>query len=115
MYSDISRGSQNWSADKTRWIDTFATQMGATQRHEERTERAMEQLDLNKYSARHIPVEHIIVGVLSLYIDEEITSFDNRALERDGVRALIEDLECSISEYESIRSLLRTEDGDILF
>lgn len=115
VQSDISRGSQNWQADKERWVQTFGRRLGATTYHIEATIDALDRIDLAIYSARHIPVEHVILGILSLYIDRDIRDFDNRTLKRDGAKALLSDLDCTVGGFEQVRSLLRSEHSHILF
>lgn len=115
VQSDISRGGQNWQADKTRWVETFATLMGATEYHEERTKHVLSRLDMGPYQSRRLPTELVIVGILSLFIDADIDDFEQRALVRADTRDLLDDLECDVNDYELVRSQLRQEDGDLLF
>lgn len=118
VQSDISRGAQNWWADKKRWVDMFADQMGATEYHADRCHAILEELDVSEYQPDRIPAELIIVGILSLLIDHDISdpdNFDNRALKRGRTEALLDDLEVDVSAYESVRSKLRQRDGEIIF
>jgi len=126
VQSDISRGGQNWWADKQRWVDTFGERLGATEYHKDEAKRVLEVLseepdsgdeerEMMTYSSRRVPVEVVIIGILSLYIDADITDFDNRTLARDGTTELLADLDASISDYETTRSVLRQEHSHILF
>jgi len=119
-HSDISRGGQNWHADKRRWVQTFGTRMGAKEYHVQRALNIIEHLELSTYKCRNsskttINAEIVIVGVLSLLIDADITCFENRALKRPGTAQLLDDLETDVGTYETVRTLLRQEDGDLLF
>jgi len=113
--SDISRGSQNWWADKQRWTDTIADIVGATEFHREQTKYVLERIEMDPYQAAHHPAEAVILGILSLLIDSEITDFDNRTLARDGTKDLLDDLELTVEDYESVRSLLRKNDKELIF
>ena len=118
VQSDISRGAQNWWADKKRWVDMFADQMGATEYHADRCHDILEDLDVSAYQPDRIPAELIIVGILSLLIDHDISdpdNFDSRALKRGRTEALLNDLDVDVSAYESVRSKLRQRDGDVIF
>lgn len=124
VQSDQSRGAQNWWADKQRWVDTFGTVMGATEYHTTEAKRVLaalstEPADANSrmttYQSARIPIEGVIIGILSLLIDADVDDFSNRTLARDGVESLLDDLEIDVSEYEHVRSLLRQRDADILF
>jgi len=115
VQSDISRGSQNWAADKSRWVDTFSTQLGATDHHAERTKYILERINMGTYQSRQFPVELVIVGIISLLLDTEIDDFERRTLNRDGTKQLLSDLDCTIGEFERVRSLLRQYDAQLLF
>lgn len=118
--SDISRGGQNWSADKERWVETFGARLGATEYHKERASAVLDAIDIREYTRRSntqvtITTELVIVGILSLLIDADIADFDTRTLARDGVTDFIESIGHTIEEYERMRRLLRAEDSDVLF
>lgn len=113
--SDVSRGSQNWWADKQRWTDTFADIVGATQFHREQTKYVLERIDMTPYRSAHHPAEAVILGILSLLIDSDITNFNNRTLAREGTKDLLDDLELTVEDYEDVRSLLRKNDKDLIF
>lgn len=115
VQSDISRGGQNWWADKMRWTDTFGEQLHATDYHVECCKAILEEIELEVYSASRIPVELVIVGILSLLIDSDVRDFSNRTLARDNTKPLLEDLEQDVSAYENVRSLLREHDKELLF
>lgn len=115
VQSDVSRGGQNWWADKQRWVDTFASKVGATQHHRERCKYIMKKMDVTPYRSSHTTMEVLIVGILSLLVDSDITDFENRALLRDGTKQLLEDLDSDIGEYEDVRKKLRKGEGDLLF
>lgn len=113
--SDISRGSQNWWADKQRWVETFGDQIGATKYHKERAKDVLEKIDLEPYRTGQIPVETVIVAAISLLVDADVTEFDNRALARSGTRELLDDLELDVNQYEHVRSMLRERNMELLF
>lgn len=115
MNSDISRGGQNWWADKQRWTETFADCLYATDYHADRCKYILERIDMQPYQSGQIPVELVIVGILSLLIDADVTDFDNRTLNRDGTKDLLSDLDSSVSEFENVRKLLRKHDSGLLF
>lgn len=115
VQSDVSRGGQNWWADKQRWVDTFADRVGATQYHRDRCKYIMKEMDVSPYQSAHTTMEVLIVGILSLLVDADISDFENRALLREGTKQLLEDLDSDIGEYEDVRKKLRKNEGDLLF
>ena len=115
VQSDISRGAQNWWADKQRWVDVFTDMLHGTDRHKQQCKEALTEIDMQPYQSAGISTEILIVGILSLLIDSDVTEFENRVLARDNTKDLIVDLESSVSEYESVRSKLRQNDKELLF
>ena len=118
VQSDISRGSQNWWADKQRWVDIFGDQMGATEYHMDRCKDVLENIEISEYQPDRIPAELIIIGILSLLIDDDITdpsNFGNRALKRGNTEQLLADIDASVADYQSARSKLQQRDGDLIF
>ena len=118
VQSDISRGSQNWWADKKRWVNTFAGKMGATEYHEQRCQHVIDEMELTDYQPDRIPAELLIIAVLSLLIDHDIDNpdnFDNRALKRGETEQLLSDIDASVTDYQNARSKIQQRDGDILF
>lgn len=113
--SDISRGSQNWWADKQRWAETFGDVMGASGYHIQRTKQILEEIDMTPYRSARTSTEVLIVGILSLLVDSDINDFDNRALNRDGTQDLLDALGATVTDYENTRKLLRKRDKDLLF
>ena len=113
--SDISRGGQNWWADKQRWIETFGDRMGATTYHRDRAKHVLENIDLQRYQSGRIPVEQVIVGILSLLIDADINDFEMRSYAREDTRSLLDDLDMDVGDYERIRKLIREYHKDVLF
>jgi len=120
--SDISRGGQNWGADKTRWVETFGTQLDATSHQIERAKHILSDIDIGSYTRRStakttITTELVIVGILSLLIDTDLPSgprappetFEKRTLARDGAVDLLSDLGHTTREYQNVRKLLRRE------
>lgn len=115
VQSDISRGGQNWWADKQRWVDTFAEHVGATPHHRERCKYILKKMNIQPYQSSHTTIEVVIVGILSLLVDSDITDFENRALLRDGTKQLLDDLDSDVGEYEDVRKKLRKNQSDLLF
>jgi len=115
VQSDISRGGQNWWADKQRWIDIFSDKLYASSVHKAHCKEIMEEIDLKPYQSAGIDTEVVIVGILSLLIDSEITDFENRTLNRENTKELLEDLNSEVSEYESVRKKLKQHDKALLF
>lgn len=115
VQSDISRGGQNWWADKQRWVDIFTDKLYGTTHHKERCKDILESLTMTPYQSAGISSELVIIGILSLLIDAEITDFDNRTLARDQTKDLLESLEVDVSDYESVRKKLRKHDKELLF
>ncbi len=115
-----SRGGQNWHADKRRWVQMYGRKMGATDFHIERALDIVDHLDLNQYKyhnsdTTHITAQLVLLCMVSLLIDADINSFDQRALTRDGTTELLDILDADVSEYEKVRSLLRQKDSELLF
>jgi len=115
VQSDQSRGAQNWWADKQRWIDVFADQMGAGQYHHDQCQYVLKHIDLEDYQPDRIPVELIIIGILSLLIDNDIDDFEDRALKRANTEELIQDIDASVSDYQTVRRKLKDRDSELLF
>lgn len=115
MRSDISRGSQNWWADKQRWVDTFNDKLHGSAFHEQQCKRVLKDIDMTPYQSAGVTTEVLIVGILSLLIDSDVTDFDNRALARSETKELLDALDSDVGEYESVRSKLRKYDKELLF
>ena len=115
VQSDISRGSQNWWADKQRWIETFNDRLHGSRKHELSCKRVMKKIDLNRYQSAGISTELVIVGILSLLIDADVTDFDNRTLARSNTKELLDGLDADVGDYESTRSKIREHDKELLF
>lgn len=93
MYSDISRGGKNFEADKKRWLATFAGHLECSEYHRDRASYLLGELDMGPFMGARIPVECVILGVLSMVIDADVEIFENRAIERDVMQTLLDDLE----------------------
>lgn len=115
VQSDISRGGQNWWADKQRWVEMFTAKLHGSDYHEERCKEILEEINMTPYQSAGITTELVIVGIISLLIDTEISDFENRALARDETKELLDALEVDVSDYESVRKKLREHDKDLLF
>lgn len=115
VQSDVSRGGQNWWADKQRWVDTFADQIGATSHHQDRCKYILKEMDITPYQSGHVEIEVLIVCILSLLVDNQINDFTNRTLARDGTKELLDDLNSDVNEYEHVRSQIKKNDSDLIF
>ena len=115
VQSDISRGGQNWWADKQRWVDMFADRVGATRYHRERCKHIMKKMDVTPFRSSHTTMEVMIVAILSLLIDNDIADFENRAYARDGTEQLLDDLDSDLQEYEDVRGKLKKQEKELLF
>jgi len=115
VQSDISRGGQNWWADKQRWACVFADQLHASTYHEERCKEILEKISLKPYQSAGIDTEVVIVGILSLLIDSDITDFENRTLARDNTKGLLDDLNSDVQEFGSVRKKLKQHDKELIF
>lgn len=104
MYSDISRGGQNFEADKHRWVDTFASQLECTSYQRDRTEWIIERLDMGPFMGARLPVECVILGVLTIVVDAEVRNFEDRSVERDDVQELVDNLDL---EHEDLMQARR--------
>lgn len=114
MYSDISRGGKNFEADKRRWLDTFAGHLECGQYHRARTQHILENMDMGPFMGARIPVECVILGVLSLVIDRDVDEFNKRAIEREEMQQLLDDLELGRRELVRTRHHLRRNTSDLL-
>jgi hypothetical protein len=109
VQSDISRGGQNWAADKERWFDTFASHIEATDRQEKRARHIVESVSMDPFKGARIPIENVIAGALSLAVDEDAQSLDSRAVERERFIELLADLEMDRADLRDVRRKLRAE------
>ena len=115
VQSDISRGAQNWWADKQRWVETFIDQLHGSGHHEQRCKEVLKEIDMTPYQSAGISTEVLIVGICSLLIDSDVTKFENRCLKRENTTELLEGLDSGTNEYEDVRRKIRKNDKDLLF
>ncbi len=115
VQSDISRGGQNWWADKQRWAEIFTDQLHGSSYHETRCKEILEKISMKPYQTAGIDTEMVIVGIISLLIDSEIRDFEDRTLARDGTKPLIKDLHSDVGEYQSVRKKLKQHDKELIF
>lgn len=109
VQSDISRGGQNWQADKDRWFDTFASHLEATDRQEDRARHIVDTIDIGPFQGAHIQMESVILGALSLAIDEDATALPQRAVERDAFATLQADIGMDRADLRDVRQKLRKQ------
>lgn len=114
MFSDISRGGQNFKADKLRWIDTFAGQLECSPHQRDRVEWMLDRIDMAPFQGARIPVENVILGLLSLAIDRDARAFENRAIERDDMQSLMVDLGMERTDLVQIRKLLHKNEREVI-
>jgi len=121
VQSDISRGTQNWEADKQRWIDTITSQLATTSYQRDRVAYLLDTIDYRPYQSGQYPVEHVILALTTLVLDQSVSDWDHRALNRDDVLQLAQDFDVGASRDDvvdtlmDIRRLLKTKDGDVIF
>lgn len=108
VQSDKSRGSQNWEADKYRWVETFAGQVDATDTQRERTHFIINNISLTPFQAAHIQTEAVILGALSLALNRDVRDIEYRAVNREPFQALMDDLDVDRSDLVDIRTKIRT-------
>jgi hypothetical protein len=111
---DRSRGAQNFRADKRRWLQTIANQIGATDHQHDRARWVLERMDFGPYQGARYPVEMVALGILSLLIDMEARSLETRAIEREEVTMILEDLEHDRRDLIDVRNKLREHDMNLL-
>jgi hypothetical protein len=109
VQSDISRGGQNWQADKNRWFDTFASYVEATERQEDRARYIVDAVDIGPFQGAHIPIEWVILGALSIAIDEDAPDLASRAVERTSFAKLHADMEMDRADLRDVRQKLRAQ------
>lgn len=114
MYSDVSRGGQNWEADKQRWLETFAGHLECTDYQRERAEWILEHLNMEPFMGARLPVEAVILGVLSLTIDAEAREFSKRAVERELFQDLMDDLDLDRGDIVQVRRQVHEHEDDLL-
>lgn len=120
------RSTQNFDADKRRWIETFGGQLECTSYQVERAKWIIERLDLSPFQGAHIPVENVILGVLSLLMDAdvpkrlpagdnaEVNVEDVRAVGRPMMQELMANLGMDRRDLKQIRQMLHKNASDLL-
>jgi len=115
---DISRGGKNFAADKRRWAQTFARQVGASNYQTDETIRIIDTIDLKQYRVARLSAEVVIMGILSLVIDRDVRpamgdpdSLGRRAVERPQFATLLADLEMDRKKLKDVRVKLREFHG----
>lgn len=68
------RDMENFQADVRRWVQTFADRLECTDHQTERTQFIIDNLALEDLKQYRFPVEHIILGTISLVVDADITA-----------------------------------------
>jgi hypothetical protein len=109
VQSDKSRGSQNWNADKYRWVETFAGHVDASKTQCDRTHYIMNTISLRPFQAAHIQTEAVILGALSLALNRDVRDIEHRAVKRDTFQELMDDLDVDRSDLVDIRNKIRDE------
>lgn len=128
------RATQNFNADKRRWIETFGTQLDCTSYQIDRAKWIIKRLDLSPFQGAHIPVENVILGILSLLMDadvpttlprnlaetgsgdavDELDIDDVRAVGRPMMQDLLADLEMDRRDLKRVRQILRKNASELL-
>lgn len=121
MYSDKSRGSQNFWADNQRWIEIITERVGATGIHRERTQHILEAIDFDPYRAAHVQMEVLILAICSVLVDSEIEikpdesaeeAMNRRTIERDGTKQILDAIDSDRQDVVEARRLLLERDGE---
>lgn len=112
--SDKSRGSQNWKADKRRWLDTFSGQLESTDYQQERAQYILETMDMGPFIGARLHAEAVILGVLTLTMDADVHEFDRRMLNRDELHDLVDDLELETADVRQARKLVHRTASELI-
>lgn len=117
-YRVPERAQQNFEADKARFTQTFANQIGCTSYQTDRAVHIVENVELRPFAAGHRTTEMVALGVISLVVDEDMEaqagevggfSLDDWVIYSDTFQSLMENVEMEMSDLWSIRRTLMEE------
>lgn len=121
MFSDRSRGNQNYWADNQRWIEIIGDRIGATELHRDETRYVLESISFDPYRAAHIRSETLILAIMSVFVDREIEirpdespteAMNRRAFNRDATEQLLEDLDITRTDVVEARRMVLDRDAE---
>jgi len=110
---DPSRDADNFHADIKRWTQTFCNQLDLGTYIFERTHYIVDDMDISTFGK--IPVEHIIIGIISLVVDSETSadiedwSPDDWIIYRDDFQSLMDDVEMDTGTLWTVRKKVHQE------
>lgn len=102
-----SRKQDNYEADISRWIQTFCGQLDIGSYQRERVSYVVENIELSSFGP--IPVEHIILAVITLVVDAETRidpddwTPDDWIVHCDAFESLLDDVEMEKSRLWTLR------------
>ncbi|WP_172977359.1 hypothetical protein [Halosegnis longus] len=112
---DVSRGGQNFAADKRRWVETFAGQLEATSYQKQQAVHVIDNIDMGPYKGARLSSEVVALGVLSMLIDADVRDIEYRTVERDAMGVLLSDLNADRDDLRQVRRLIHKHDYELLF
>lgn len=104
---DPSRKQDNYDADVSRWVQTFCGQLNCNSYQEQRVGHIVESIDLDDFG--QIPAEKVILGVISLVIDDdqnqdpEEWTPDDWIVYQDSFESLMDDLDMNRGTLWTVR------------
>ena len=112
---DGSRKQQNFDADVRRWIDTFCNFLNCTDLQRDRVELIItDQIELEEFSYQRLSAEKVILGTISMVVDEDMSvedieefDIDDWIIHRDDFRTLMDDIEMDSDELWQIRKQIQ--------
>jgi len=103
------RGKQNHQSDKDRIIEIFTSNLECTSYQRDRVAWIIEDLGNLRDLLPTVSIEEIVLGTISLVVDEETSDFDNWIVRRGTFRTLMEDLDMKVDKLWTIRRKVREE------
>jgi hypothetical protein len=108
-----TRDMDNYNADISRWIQTFCGQLPVNSYHQDRTAFIVDALDLTDFGP--IPVEHIILAVITLVVDIDSDidpatwSVDDWIVHQDVFESLMDDVSMDKGRLWDLRKKIHHE------
>jgi len=107
------RKKRNKEADYRRWLEAFVGQLDATDLQHDRAQWLLDRIDRTAHArGANVKSEVVLLAVLTLSMDVDVTVESGRTLARDDVDALIEDINSSKSDVFRCRRWIKDAYGE---
>lgn len=113
LWSPDRRGA-NREVERDRWAQTFANQLDCNSYQTARTRAIVADMDFGSYDNYTYSSEQLILGLISLVVDDDVSADDDWTIEdwivyRDEFESLMDDLGMDRSDCWTIRKILSND------